>query len=666
MEKIIGKTEIKINGQGTSVSIIKLYPFVDEENPITKDYILEILRSNNIVFGIDEKVINYYVNRAIKYNKTYSDIIIANCKMPQKKGSKTLQFTKAPYKFDDLSTWSFFERMVLENHETIDALPYPLVFHKKDDVILNLLPVIDNINGKSVLGEEIIAGRFTSNDFFAGENVRFDESKNAYIAGVSGYLLLKDTNISIINPFQISNDKMELKYYNFDKTSADYPSYEDIDIFLTKHKINRKYLQTSDLSKVEKNKIITIAHGIYPGESKDAEIQLFFESSKRQVEHDEKEKIDFREILSFSDVKENEILAVKKMPVKGLPGEDLFSNVLQSRLPKDVVLKCGLNTYKEETNTEMKIISRSDGIVEYKNNIISIFPQLRFNSNIDYSTGNIHAKVNIHINGSVLTGFKVQSEKNIFINGSIEDNCIIEAGGDIYIQNGASGNNTTISAGGNLSIKFVEGCKLNVKGNINVQRFILGSEVECGDSVFVMGAGINLNEKGAIIDCDIKVKNSLMCPTIGNDSGTRTNIQFGFDAQLNNKIDNLQQTIDKLKEQIEEINERFEVDITSPTVYTVIKNFAKSVKDDIIAAIQEKNKLDSKMSLMQKMLDKELEVKHNLLENAKVQITKRLFPPLNLECDGTNKVIDTIQPPSVFYLDLETHWIERGKYFGSS
>lgn len=664
MEKLKGKTEIKINGQGTSVSIIKLYPYNEDESLIEYKHIQSLLQSNNIIYGIDEALIEYYLKLSILENKSFSDIIIAQSKMPIKKGASCLKFTKSPYQYDEISKWAFFDKLLKEYKTELNKIPYPLVYHNKDEVIATLSAANDNISGKSVIGEETLPGRFVSSSFNAGENVRFDESKQAFIAGISGYLMVKESTLSIVAPFFVSPDKMQLVYYNYKKTIQEHPKESDILSYLSKNKISETYLKTKNLSDTETDSIRVIAEGLMPEESIDAIVELYFSTSNKIVEKGENDIIDFREILSFSDVKENEVLAIKKNPFKGNNGEDIFGGIIPSRTPKDAVIKCGLNTFKEETEYEMKIISKSDGIIEYKNSIISVFPQLRFNSDIDYGTGNIHAKVNVYISGSIRTGFKVQSEKNIFINGSIEDNCLIEAGGDIYIQNGASGSNTHLSAGGDISIKFVEGCKLTAKGNINVQRFILGSEIECGDTIAVMGSGINLNEKGAIIDCDIKVKNTLIVPSIGNESGTKSTITFAYDTALYTKISNLQEAIDKLKEQIQVINDNYEVDITSPTIHTIIKNFAKSVKDDIIAAIQEKNKLEQKMIMMQNMLNKETEIKDILLRRSSVQISRKVFPPLILECDGTNKVVDTVQPPSRYYLDIETHWIERSRYGG--
>lgn len=657
-----GKIELKINGQGASVTILRLYPYKEDESPVTLADVENVLAQNKITYGIHRDVINWYLNKAVKENMVINDIIVASSIQPRKMNSQYPKFFNCEYSYDNVLVWHFFERFFKELSIEHMCLPFPAYYVKKDEVIAQVQTNSETVNGKSVYGEDIPAGRTTTVEFIPGENVHYDDARKAFISGCAGYAYVKDNAIIVQAPFIISPDKMKLYYLNLRKSRNDYPGTEDLKQYFQKTKINLKYVKVSDLSKIPAESSVMIACGNMPGISKNAEIKFHYEDLNRDKIVDNDEVIDYREIKSFPTVTENQLLAEKIFSVKGLPGEDLFGNALASVTPKDVLLKNGINTSKEETETEMKIFARCDGIIENKNGIISVFPQLNIAGDVDYHTGNIHSKVNVNITGTVRTGFKVESEKNIFINGSIEDNCILIAGGDIYIQGGSSGTNTTITAGGSLTIKFIEGNTVNVKGLLTVQRFILSAKIECGDQITVMGAGINLNEKGAIIDCDIKVKKTLYVPTIGNDSGTKTTINFAYDNLLFNKIENLQKSVDKLKEQIQEINDQFEVDITSPNIHTIIKGFAKSVKDDIINAIQEKNKIDNKLKMMQGMLDKELEAKKQMIESASLHMTKKIFPPLIVECDGNVKTFDTMQGPSRIYYDTETRAIERSMF----
>ena len=662
--KLSGSIEFKLENQEITLKILKLFPFLEDGELTTVDFIKTQVKELNISANLNDKLIDWYLQKSQLSNQIFTNITIACGKNPVKKNSTVLNFLQNDFYSDNTVYWEFVYNL-FKNFEDIDlnqTLPFPLYYVKKGDTIATQKTTTEAINGLSLSGESVPVSRFQSNEYFSGENVHFDDNKKAFIAGSCGYVLFHENSISIYSPFHISTDKMTLSYINFERKPDLKLEKSEISSFLLKNKIDVSTLNRKINFDIPVNNPILIASGKLPGEGQDAIIEILFETETKHNEVDDNGQIDYREVKQFPSVVKDQLLAKKKLPVKGENGFDLFGNVIPAKNPKDVLLKNGLNTYKKETDEELLIFSRDDGLIEYKNGIISIFEQLHIPGDIDYSTGNINTKVNVHINGSVRTGFSVKSEKNVFIKGTIEDHCVIEAGGDLIINGGSSGSENKLSSNGNMSIKFIEGGSVYVKGNLSVQRFILSAKVECLETITVMGAGINLNEKGAIIDSEVFVRNALFCPSVGNDSGQKTFINFGFNRALNQKIKNLEETLNKITDSIKDINERFEVDITSPNIFTIIKGFAKTVKDDIITAIQEKNKLDNQFKMMSSILEKEVSKKNNELKNSSVQISKKVFPPLLLECDEAKKVIDTLQPPSKYYLDWDTKWIERSRY----
>jgi hypothetical protein len=381
-------------------------------------------------------------------------------------------------------------------------------------------------------------------------------------------------------------------------------------------------------------------------------------------EIDEQGKINYREVKKIPSVLKGDLLVRKTLPVRGEYGSDLFGKVVPSRTTLDPLIKNGIHTMKQESEIEHLIIANSDGLVEYKNGTISIHPEMNIPEDVDYTSGNINTKVNVHINGTVRTGFSVKSEKNILINGTIEDNCVIEAGGDLIINGGTSGANNRLYAGGNMSIKFIEGGEINVKGCLHVHRFIMGARVFCGDNITIMGAGLNMNERGAIIDSEIYVRNNLHCPSVGNDKGQKTYINFAYDKNRNTAIANKTETLQKIKQTISDLNDKFTVDINATNIFTKIKTMAQSIREEIIAAIQEKNKLDKQYEMIQGMLNKDLEDKNENYSTSTVNITNKVFAPLLLECDGIKRMIDKDKPSSRYYFHMEDRKIERSRLFG--
>ena len=221
-----------------------------------------------------------------------------------------------------------------------------------------------------------------------------------------------------------------------------------------------------------------------------------------------------------------------------------------------------------------------------------------------------------------------------------------------------------LNCGGNMSIRFIEGGQINVKGSLAVQGFIMSANIICYDNITVAGTGVNMKEKGAIIDCEIYVKNTLHCPSIGNNKGTKTYIQFGYDKTRNKKIKDLEEALQKVQEAIVVLKSKYSVDITSPNVHMRLKAMTQTEKEIVIAGIQEKNKLVKQSEMLQKILNTELEARKENYNTSTVQIAQNVFPPITLECNNTKRVYDKDLPSSRFYYDADERQIDRSRMFG--
>jgi uncharacterized protein (DUF342 family) len=461
---------------------------------------------------------------------------------------------------------------------------------------------------------------------------------------------------------------MQFFFINYDREPFLKVQPTDISTNMQKETIKLNTLNPSINYDTPVNTPILIATGKKAVDGVDGLVKIVCDYKSQYTDVDDNtKKINYREIKKFPSVFKDDLLATKSKPIQGENGYNLYGQPIPANPPRDEKIQNGKNTYKVEKDDELQIFSLSDGLVEYKSGIISIFEQLKIANDVEYSTGNINTKVNVEIAGSVRTGFNIRSERNVFIKGTIEDNCVIYAGGDLIINGGTAGQNNKLTANGNMSVKFIEGGEIYCGGSLAVQSHIIGANVTCNDSITVVGEGVKHEEKGVIIDCEIWVKKVLYAPSIGTVGGLKSTIVFGYDKTKYNKIASLSETLKKIKESIEAISLRHpNVDIKSPNVYMQIKSFAKQVKDSIIASIQEKNKLDKQYEMIEGILNKELEQKHFDIENSSVQITNKLLPELTLECDGYRKIVDQTMTTSKFYFDFKEKKIERTRYTTSA
>ena len=665
MEKLLmGKIDIKSPDGGLSVQIVKLYPVMETGDDLTLDDIKDYLRANYLRFPVKDNLIEWYIKKSRVIEHTLSNVVICNGIIPKSKGSYLLTFTESGYSAEDWTYWDFV-KIFFENFEEDDLfeeLPFTLLYAKKGATIAKQQMITDEIMGKTLNQEVIHAERHKNEKYEPADNVVYHENTRTFVANISGYVYLHANKLSIIPPFFVSKDRLSMFFMNFKRAPFSHLAKIDVTTHVLKNKIDMNFVKKEMVLEIEPREPILLACGRRPADSHDASIEILVETEVKQEDAEEGGKIDYREISHFPSVEKEQVLAKKKLAIRGEEGSDIYGNPILSRIPRDVLLKCGFHTYSEEEDGYLKVISLVAGRVEYKSGIVSVYDQLIIRGDVDFSVGNINTQVNVHINGSVRAGFSVKSTRSIFIQGTVEDNCTIDAEGDIVINGGVSGKNNFISTQGNLSVKFIEGGNVFVKGNLAVHRFVLSCVIECLGNIKIMGDGINLNEKGAIIDCEIYVRERLYVPTIGNETGQKSHIFFGINKPLNTKIKSLEEALLKITQTINDLNDQFTVDITAPNVHSLIKTFTREIKDKIVLALQEKNKLDKQYKMISGILEKEMEKRKEELEKSAIFVTNKVIPPLTLQCEATKRVIDRQHPPSKYFYSIETKFIERDRF----
>jgi len=662
-----GKIELAYTHHTTRLQIVSLFTHNEDGQKIPFEVVNVLANEKRVPTQINKELVQWYIKKANTCSSLLQNITIAHSYPAVKKGSHQLRFTQTEFDPFNEVYWNFVHILFkhMSDDDIKDKLPFQLLFAKKNEVIATHTDSYDDKAGKTIMGELIPISHSELFIYSAGDNVVYDSVKKTFSAKESGYVTLHENKLSIVPPFYVSQDNVTLSFINYNRLPAAQIEFADIEAFTTINSIAPTMIKGDFRLDAPIGTPVVVAEGKRPGESIDASVEYFVETELQYASVDDKGQIDYREVKKFPSVVKDECLAKKKMPITGEAGTNLYGISIPARIPKDVIMKNGVNTYKKETPEAVLLYATTDGLIEFKNGILSIYGELAIPGDVDFSSGHIDTKVNVNIVGNVRTGFNVKSEKNIFIKGMIEDGCKIEAGGDLIVNGGSAGQTSSLTSGGNMSIKFIEGGTITVKGNLAVHSFILSSKVSCNGNVTIMGAGLNMNEKGAIIDSEVSLKGSLYCPSVGNDKGMKTYINFACDKALNTKIKNLEETLQKINKNIDDIKARFpDIDITSSSISMKIQKLSKQIKDAIIAAIQEKNKLDSQYKMMENILNKEYENRKINQANSSVNITKKTFPPLTLECDGAKRFVDKEGPPSKFVYNIEEKRIDRERYFG--
>ena len=653
-EKLSGNIEIDFQHHDFYLQVKNLCPFIEGDKQLTIDILLEIINDDSVIESCNLKIFEWYLKKTTALGEPIAKITLGHGAMPVCEGSSHIIFKNTDFKHDDITYWHFVKSLFdnLCEYDLYQMLPVTLLYVKKGETIGTLEKIAEDKEGLTLKNEVIPASDLFQQSITTGDNVQYDEENDKFIATIDGYVLFANGVIKVISPFYVTPDYMNLYFINFNRTPHILLKHNDVNDYKLSHNFCENVSNPYFDSNTPIGKPILLASGKPPGEGTDAVLEFFVEVNNKYAEVDENCQINYREVQKFPSVLENDLIVKKIAAVRGENGFDLYGRVIQSRLPVDVNLKNGKGTTREEKEGELLIYASIEGLISYSKNTIAITEKLQIKEDIDYSTGNITTKVNVHIDGSVRTGFTVKSDRNIFVKGIIEEGCTIEAGGDLIINGGSLGQNNNIICHGNMSIKFIQGGQVTVKGSLAVQSFILKAKVICNDSITVAGVGLNLKEKGTIIDSEIYVRNSLICPSIGNEGGLKTFITMGCDIARSAMIKNLSETLKKINDNIENLSKYGCID--PATNSTPLKGDQAKI---------EVKKLEDQFNMLNGILQKELDIERENIETTSVLITQHMFPPLHMECNNRKRIFNNQHLASRFFYDTKEGTVERVRYF---
>ena len=360
--------------------------------------------------------------------------------------------------------------------------------------------------------------------------------------------------------------------------------------------LRKKAIQTMLSEKIYDRKVI-LAKGKDVKHGTDAIIKYTFQKTSNIENTSSKstkdvKSIDFKELNLFQNVAVDEILAQKIPLTYGEDGIDIFGKTISAKVPKDIQIIPGRNTYL--TDDEMYLKSQIDGQLIQKGKSLSVEPLLTIPGNVDYATGNIDFLGSVIVKGNVISGFSIKSGEDIYIEGLVED-CELTAEGSIMVNNGILGNEEflhTIYAKEGIKAQFIQHMKIKTNGSVEVNKYILHSTVEAGDKVIVTSG------TGKIIGGEIKAQKGIECNIAGGPFETPTKLILDVysetvkeESEINKemlvleenkfKIEKLLKDVEALK-QLSAINNRY---ITLQEDRSFIEEQRQSIKTHSIRVL---------------------------------------------------------------------------------
>ena len=160
---------------------------------------------------------------------------------------------------------------------------------------------------------------------------------------------------------------------------------------------------------------------------------------------------------------------------------------------------------------------------------------------VGLSSGNIRTPAPVHIHGDVSSGTSVFSGASVRVDGTVHD-AVISAGESINLTRGVRGSGRAIvRAKKNLETVFAERAILLAVGDMRIMSSCVRCDIRCNSSVYME------RQKGRLVGGTVRARLGLELRDLGSDRGIRTEVSFGQNYLLSDRIESEEKELEKLK-----------------------------------------------------------------------------------------------------------------------
>jgi len=490
-------------------------------------------------------------------------------------------------------------------------------------------------------------------NFSVGSGIHFDESSKSYKSSYYGFVVLKDSKLTLISPLVFSKDKIRA-YYNVLPTNfGNLPSYNEIVEILHAEKVVSvipgekfaKQIAAIDILHPRLTRVL-VAEGRDPVNGYDEyyDSLLSFEKQAGKILSDG--RMDYKEVGSIIQVQKNQEILECKPGVKSEDGYDIFGEKVSAVREDKGGYKKGDNLLQSGFDPSI-YVAGIDGCISVDGGKVNVLPVAVINGDVGLDSGNIIFNGTVHVTGSVLPGFKVQADSDIIVDKDVED-AQLTAGGDITVKLGVVGKEAVkLVAKGSITAKFMQNVKAEAGKSVIVDDSIINCDILCYDTVSVKG------KTGKIIGGKVAALYEIKAHTIGTQTETLTSLTVGRNFILENEINKKRTEIIIVKQRVEEINTTIKMQFGEE----IFKNPKEYIK--ILPPLKKKNcllllnDLGTSNSALKKLYEeaKDIEEKLKFDRDPIIIATNKIYPGVVINVKKSVKKVDHIIENVKFYED---------------
>ncbi len=495
---------------------------------------------------------------------------------------------------------------LLEGVKDITVVPVT-----RDDTLAELIEEAGEA-GQSVTGEPIDPPphetEMESEGLQPGEGVERD-ADGRYKATRWGYAGVLDGKVTTLAPIWISPDAMSafLIHRPHEGSNGASPTVDDLNAALAARNvsvgIDAEWLQKVASRLAEgtvARTLVPLAHGVDPEPTEDGRIDFSFPPDTQAGTVNTDGSIDLKERNLFPGVEKDELLAETFPPVEGTAGKTVTGDDVEVEPPLAVELVAGENTRLVEEGAKQKVLSEITGGASVKTvevsggdgkkqqSTVSVKEIAQVSGDVNYETGNLDHKGNIDVKGNVLGGFSVRASGDIVIAGAIEDGATVDCDGSLTVKMGVFGEKTTVRAGEEITVKFIQDATVHAGSHINVGSYIHTASVHSGGRVIVEGGG---GSGGGIIGGETWAVEGITTKNCGSDRSATTFVAVGVDRDLYIEYDKARRTAAKGKTLLRNLLRAIGIESLEPEVIKALVARQRRKANEILHYVKKANEL---------------------------------------------------------------------------
>jgi len=279
---------------------------------------------------------------------------------------------------------------------------------------------------------------------------------------------------------------------------------------------------------------VVVARAIPPVHGVDGRVEWLVEEG-HPPPVDEHGNLCFYDQSAFTMVTAEQVIGRVIPPTLEQDGRDVFGKPIASRkgLPADPKL--------DETiavNEAAELVAMITGVFTNKGPKPTIREHLEVQGYVDFSTGNITFDGDVTVRGGMRDLFRLITTGRVEIRGLVEA-ATIECEGDLLLAGGMAGReHGLIRAGGNVVARHLNATRLIVKGDLQIDKEMIGCQANVGGRV--------LCPKGSIIGGVLNTPREFLIAVLGSQAGVETTVELGSLPLLRAKARKLDDSISQL------------------------------------------------------------------------------------------------------------------------